>query len=65
VARAYTQWGRYEQGLSALRTAYRAAPEEIRSRPAVRDTVGDLAVLSRGNVWAEVLDFAATAGISL
>jgi hypothetical protein len=65
VARAYTQWGRYEQGLSALRTAYRTAPEEIRSRPAVRDTVGDLAALARGNVQTEVLGFAATAGISL
>lgn len=65
VAQAYTQWGRHEQGLSALRTAYRVAPEEIRFRPAVRRIVGDLAVLSRGHVRADVIDFAATAGIRL
>ncbi|WP_213456029.1 hypothetical protein [Rhizomonospora bruguierae] len=65
VAQAYTQWGRHEEGLSALRTAYRVAPEEIRHRPAARKIVGDLAVLSRGGVRAEVTTFAAAAGIRL
>jgi hypothetical protein len=63
VAQAYTQWGRHEKGLSALRTAYRVAPEEIRSRPAVHRIVRDLAALSRGRIRSQVVDFAANAGI--
>ncbi|WP_036374385.1 hypothetical protein [Micromonospora sp. ATCC 39149] len=63
VARAYTQWGRYEHGLSALRSAYRVAPEEIRCRPAVQHIAGDLAAVTRGHVRAAVLDFAQHAGI--
>jgi len=65
VARAYTQWGRHGQGLSALRSAYGVAPEEIRSRPAVHRLVADLAALSRGHVRANVADFANTVGIHL
>ncbi|RZU54386.1 hypothetical protein EV385_6337 [Krasilnikovia cinnamomea] len=65
VARASMQWGRREQGLSALRTAYRIAPEEIRSRPVVHRLVEDLAVLSRGPLRTHVLQFAADAGIRL
>jgi tetratricopeptide (TPR) repeat protein len=63
VAQAYTQWGRHEQALSALRAAYRIAPEEIRSRPAVHRIVDDLAVLSRGHTRSRVVDFSAGAGI--
>nr|WP_246466346.1 hypothetical protein [Allocatelliglobosispora scoriae] len=65
VAQAYTQWGRYEQALSALHTADRIAPEEIRSRPAVRRTVTDLAARTRGHIRAEVDAFAAAAGMAL
>lgn len=63
VARAYTQWGRYEQGLNALRGAYEVAPEEVRCRPAVQRIASDLAVLTRGHVRTAVLDFAQHAGI--
>jgi tetratricopeptide (TPR) repeat protein len=63
VARAYTQWGRYEQGLHALRTAYDVAPGEIRCRPTVQRIASDLAVLARGHTRAEVVEFAARAGI--
>lgn len=63
VAKAYTQWGRHDNGLSALRSAYRIAPEEVRSRPAVRGIVTDLAALSRGHTRNRVLAFAASAGI--
>jgi hypothetical protein len=63
MAQAYSQWGRHEQGLSALRTAYRIAPEEIGSRPAVHRIVRDLAALSRGHTRSQVIDFAAAAGI--
>ncbi|MFC3499650.1 hypothetical protein ACFOOK_01370 [Micromonospora krabiensis] len=63
VARAYTQWGRYEHGLSALRTAYEVAPEEIRCRPAVQRIAGDLAMLATGSVRTAAVGFARSAGI--
>ncbi|OKI64317.1 hypothetical protein [Micromonospora sp. CB01531] len=65
VARAYTQWGRYEHGLSALRTAYEVAPEEIRCRPAVQRIASDLAMLATGPVRAVAVGFAQNAGIRL
>jgi tetratricopeptide (TPR) repeat protein len=63
VARAYTQWGRYEHGLNALRIAYDVAPEELRCRPAVQRIAGDLTALSRGHVRTEVVEFAHRVGI--
>jgi tetratricopeptide (TPR) repeat protein len=63
VARAYTQWGRYEHGLNALRIAYEVAPEELRCRPAVQRIAGDLAALSRGHVRTAVVEFAHHVGI--
>ncbi|MEQ4303711.1 hypothetical protein ABNF97_20425 [Plantactinospora sp. B6F1] len=63
VARAYTQWGRYEHGLHALRIAYEVAPEELRCRPAVQRIAGDLAALSRGHVRTAVVEFAHHVGI--
>jgi tetratricopeptide (TPR) repeat protein len=63
VAQAYIQWGRHDDGLSALRAAYRIAPQEIRSRPTVHRIVADLAALSRGHTRNRALDFAAEAGI--
>ncbi|WP_422734119.1 hypothetical protein ACN26Y_01715 [Micromonospora sp. WMMD558] len=65
VARAYTQWGRYEHGLNALRTAYEVAPEEIRCRPAVQRIAGDLAMLANGSVRTAAAGFARNAGIRL
>ncbi|MFF0719356.1 hypothetical protein [Micromonospora sp. NPDC003816] len=65
VARAYTQWGRYEHGLAALRTAYAVAPEEIRCRPAVQRIATDLALLAKGSARTAVVDFARGAGIPL
>ncbi|PSK62369.1 hypothetical protein B0E53_05730 [Micromonospora sp. MH33] len=63
VARAYTQWGRYEHGLNALRSAYQVAPEEIRCRPTVQRIVNDLAALTRGHARTAVIDFAQQAGM--
>lgn len=65
VAQAYAQWGRHEQGLSALQTAFQIAPEEIRTRPAVHRIVENLAVLSRGHLRSRVTAFATAAGIRL
>lgn len=63
VAHAYIQWGRYERGLTALRTAYEVAPEEVRCRPVVQRIVGDLALLAKGSIRAAVVGFAQGAGI--
>lgn len=65
VARAYTQWGRYEHGLGALRIAYEVAPEEIRCRPAVQGLASDLAILATGSIRTAAVDFAQSAGIAL
>ncbi|MFI7430461.1 hypothetical protein ACIBPB_26020 [Micromonospora sp. NPDC049836] len=65
VARAYTQWGRYEHGLSALRTAYEVAPEEIRCRPTVQRIARDLAARSNGSARAAAVGFAHSVGIRL
>ncbi|MFF0876464.1 hypothetical protein [Micromonospora aurantiaca (nom. illeg.)] len=65
VACAYTQWGRYERGLNALRTAYEVAPEEVRCRPSVQRIAGDLALLATGSVRAAAVGFAREAGIRL
>jgi tetratricopeptide (TPR) repeat protein len=64
VAHAYTRWGRYEPALTALREAYRIAPEEVRARSATQ-VVEDLSALSRGHLRKTVRDFAMTAGIRL
>ncbi|MDG4792834.1 hypothetical protein [Micromonospora sp. WMMD1082] len=65
VARAYTQWGRYEHGLTSLSMAYEVAPEEIRCRPAVQRIAADLALLTKGSARTAVIDFARVAGIRL
>ncbi|WP_433532751.1 hypothetical protein ACQPYA_12535 [Micromonospora sp. CA-263727] len=65
VARAYTQWGRYEHGLTALRTAYEVAPEEIYCRPTVQRIATDLALLAKGSTRTAVINFTREAGIRL
>ncbi|MCP2325220.1 tetratricopeptide (TPR) repeat protein [Hamadaea flava] len=65
VAQAYTQWGRHPQALSALRAAYSLAPQEVRTRPAARRVVSDLATLSRGSDRSDAMRFATAAGLAL
>jgi tetratricopeptide (TPR) repeat protein/DNA-binding transcriptional regulator YiaG len=65
VAKAYTQWGRREQALTALQAAYRIAPEEIRSRPSAHRIVEELAALARGHLRTQVATFASTVGVRL
>jgi transcriptional regulator with XRE-family HTH domain len=43
MARAWWQWGKPEQTTHALLAAHRQAPAEVRSRPAIRKIVTDLA----------------------
>ena len=47
TARAYANWGRREECVSALLAAEREAPEERHARPAVRDLVSSLLVTGR------------------
>ncbi|GAA3948233.1 hypothetical protein [Actinoplanes auranticolor] len=43
VAHAFTQWGKYDKALDAVRTAESYAPEEVRSRRSVHRLIGEIA----------------------
>jgi hypothetical protein len=62
VARAFGQWGRREDCLSALLAAERQAPEETHARPAVRDLISGLLV--SGRTAPELRGLAARCGIT-
>ena len=61
-ARAYANWGRREDCVSALLSAEREAPEETHARPAVRDLVSSLLVT--GRTGPELRGLAARCGIT-
>ncbi|GGL18988.1 helix-turn-helix domain-containing protein [Mangrovihabitans endophyticus] len=42
TARAYTQWGKWDQALHCIQNAEDQAPEEVRRRPAVHQMLRDL-----------------------
>jgi hypothetical protein len=62
TARAYGNWGRRDECVSALLAAEREAPEETHARPAVRDLVSGLLVTGRAG--PELRGLAARCGIS-
>lgn len=62
TARAYANWGRRDDCVSALLAAEREAPEEIHARPAVRDLVSGLLVT--GRTGPELRGLAARCGIT-
>ena len=62
TARAYGNWGRREECVSALLAAERAAPEETHARPAIRDMVSGLLVT--GRTGPELRGLAARCGIT-
>ena len=64
VAQAYTNWGRYEQALSALHTAATVAPQEVRTKETVRRIISHLTSLAPGPTGADAADFAANTGIA-
>ncbi len=64
VAQAYTLWGRHDAALTALRTASRIAPQEVRSRPTVHRLVLDLCAHAPTSVRTRATEFASAAGIS-
>jgi hypothetical protein len=63
TAQAFAQWGKHEQAYHALRTAERVAPEEIRTRGAVRRLVGGLALTAPRTVRRDVQEFAERIGV--
>jgi hypothetical protein len=62
TARAYANWGRRDDCVSALLAAEREAPEETHARPAVRDLLSGLLITGRAS--RELRGLAARCGIS-
>ena len=62
VARAFFQWGRYEQAYAALRAAEQAAPEEVAARPAVCVLARNLAALAPPGIRRDAEQFASRIG---
>ena len=62
VARAFFQWGRYEQAYAALRAAEQTAPEEVTARPAVSALARNLAALAPPGIRRDAEQFASRIG---
>ena len=58
VARAYFQWGKYEQAHASLRAAEDTAPQEVATRPAVATLARDLATLAPASIRRDAEQFA-------
>jgi hypothetical protein len=64
TAQAFAQWGKHEKAYQALRAADQLAPQEVRSRPAVRRLVSDLLVTAPPTVRPHLREFATQIGAS-
>ena len=62
TAQAFSQWGKHEKAFHALRAAEELAPQEVRSRPAVRRLVSDLLATAPPTVRPHLSEFAARIG---
>jgi len=62
TAQAFSQWGKHEKAYHALRAAEQLAPQEVRSRPAVRRLVSDLLATAPPTVRPHLSEFAARIG---
>jgi len=58
VARAFFQWGKYEQAHAALRAAEQTAPQEVAARPSVATLARDLATLAPPSIRRDAEQFA-------
>jgi tetratricopeptide (TPR) repeat protein len=58
VARALNQWGKPERAMRALLAAEDTAPEEVRTRPAVRRLVDDLVRSAPSSLYPDIRDLA-------
>lgn len=63
TAQAFSQWGKHDKALHALRTADQLAPQEVRSRPAVHRLVTDLLATTPPTVRPHLSEFADQIGI--
>src|SRR5712691_3962477 len=64
TARAFLQCGKHENSYLTLRAAHDLAPEEITSRPAVRQLARDLVTTAPVTVQRQAADFAHQIGIA-
>jgi hypothetical protein len=62
TAHAFSQWGKHEKAYHALRAAEELAPQEVRSRPAVRRLVSDLLATAPPTIRPHLSEFAARIG---
>jgi hypothetical protein len=62
VARAFFQWGKYEQAHAALRAAEQTAPQEVAARPSVGALARDLATLAPASIRRDAEQFASRIG---
>jgi hypothetical protein len=64
VARAFFQWGKYEQAHAALRAAEDTAPQEVAARPSVGTLARDLATLAPASIRRDAEQLASRIGAS-
>ena len=62
VARAFFQWGKYEQARAALRAAEDTAPQEVAARPSVATLARNLATLAPASIRRDAEQFATRIG---
>jgi hypothetical protein len=62
VARAFFQWGKYEQAHAALRAAEDTAPQEVAARASVGTLARDLATLAPASIRRDAEQFARRIG---
>lgn len=65
VAQAYAQWGKWDRAWSALFDAEVAAPYEVRTRPAARHLIADLARRAPRSLQPHATQLARRAGVAL
>ena len=63
VARALTQWGKPERAYQALLAAEQTAPEEIATRPSVRQLVVDLIRITPASLYPDLRELANRIGV--
>jgi hypothetical protein len=64
IARAFFQWGKYEQAHAALRAAEDTAPHEVTARPSVGILARNLAALAPASIRRDAEQFASRIGAS-
>jgi hypothetical protein len=64
TAQAFSQWGKHDKALHALRTADQFAPQEVRSRPAAHQLVTDLLATAPPTARPHLSEFAAQIGVA-